>query len=197
MDKKLIFLTMSREAASINSSGIYPDLLRKFRSEGWKVYIVMPHERSLGKPTELREENGVHILGVKTLNLQKTSTIEKGVGQVLVSSRFKSAIKKYWGDIHFDLILYATPPITLQGVVQWLKKKNTKAVSYLMLKDIFPQNAVDIGLMPGEGFKFQVSSFRSWVALAKYQLYKYFRKKEKMLYALSDYIGCMSPANVS
>jgi hypothetical protein len=27
-------------------------------------------------------------------------------------------------------------------------------------------------------------------------LYKYFRKKEKNLYALSDYIGCMSPANV-
>ena len=182
MDKKLIFLTMSREAASINSSGIYPDLLRKFRSEGWKVYIVMPHERSLGKPTELREENGVHILGVKTLNLQKTSTIEKGVGQVLVSSRFKSAIKKYWGDIHFDLILYATPPITLQGVVQWLKKKNTKAVSYLMLKDIFPQNAVDIGMMTMSG--------------VKGLLYRHFRKQEKDLYKVSDFIGCMSPANV-
>lgn len=82
MGKKLIFLTMSREPANINSRGIYPDLFRKFRDEGFEVYIVMPHERSLGKPTELREENGVYILGVKTLNLQKTSTIEKGIGQV-------------------------------------------------------------------------------------------------------------------
>ena len=28
-------------------------------------------------------------------------------------------------------------------------------------------------------------------------LYRYFRKKEKRLYALSDHIGCMSPANVN
>ena len=27
-------------------------------------------------------------------------------------------------------------------------------------------------------------------------LYMFFRAKEKKLYALSDYIGCMSPANV-
>lgn len=86
MSKRIIFLTMSREPANINSRGIYPDLLRKFRDEGFEVYIVMPHERSLGKPTELRDENGVHILGVKSLNLQKTTTIEKGIGQILVES---------------------------------------------------------------------------------------------------------------
>ena len=56
MDKNLIFLTMSREPANINNNGIYPDLLRKFRNEGFRVYIVMPHERSLGKPTELTEK---------------------------------------------------------------------------------------------------------------------------------------------
>ena len=41
MNKNLIFLTMSREPANINNSGIYPDLLRKFRNEGFNVYIVM------------------------------------------------------------------------------------------------------------------------------------------------------------
>lgn len=173
---------MSREPANINSRGIYPDLLRKFRNEGFEVYIVMPHERSLGKQTELREENGVHILGVKTMNLQKTSTIEKGIGQVLVESQYKSAIKKYLNNVQFDLILYSTPPITFSKVIAYLKKQNPHAITYLLLKDIFPQNAVDLGMMSKNG--------------VKGQLYMFFRNKERKMYELSDYIGCMSPANV-
>ena len=51
-----------------------------------------------------------------------------------------------------------------------------------MLKDIVPQNAVDLGMMTTSG--------------PKSVLYKYFRGKEKKLYALSDKIGCMSQANV-
>jgi len=182
MSKRIIFLTMSREPANINNRGIYPDLLRKFRDEGFEVYIVMPHERSLGKPTELREENGVHILGVKTLNLQKTSTLEKGIGQILVESQYKSAIKRYLNDVKFDLILYSTPPITFPKVIAYLKKQNPDAITYLLLKDIFPQNAVDLGMMSKTG--------------VKGQLYKFFRNKERIMYELSDYIGCMSPANV-
>ena len=107
----VIFLTMSR-ITDIERRGIYSDLLRKFRSEGWGVYIVTPHERSLRMPTELVVKNGVHILGVKTLNLQKTSTVEKGIGQVSVEFLYKKAIKKYLKEIRFDLILYSTPPIT-------------------------------------------------------------------------------------
>ena len=82
----------------------------------------------------------------------------------------------------FDLITYSTPPITFTKVIKYLKKENPNALSYLQLKDIFPQNAVDIGMMTKSGVK----SF----------LYKFFREKETKLYAISDYIGCMSPANV-
>lgn len=189
-----IFLTMSR-IEDIEFRGIYTDLLRKFRRESWNVYVITPHERSLGMPTELRKQDGVHILGVKTLNLQKTSVIEKGVGQVLVESQYRAAIKKYLSEVTFDLILYSTPPITFSKVIAYLKRQNPQAVTYLLLKDIFPQNAVDLGMMPksvhGEWF-----TVHGWVARGKVLLYKYFRKKEKKLYALSDYIGCMSPANV-
>ncbi len=193
--RNLIFLTMAR-MTDIRRRGIYTDLLRKFQVEGWNIYVVSPHERSLGLPTELKEDDGTHILGVRTLNLQKTNAIEKGVGQVLVESQYKAAIKKYLGDVTFDLILYSTPPITFPKVIDYLKKTNPTAKSYLLLKDIFPQNAVDLGMMPGASFKFQVSSVKSWIDFGKYQLYKMFRRKETKLYALSDYIGCMSPANV-
>ena len=167
---------------SIEQSGIYPDLLRHFRMEGWNIYVVTPRERSLKQPTGLSESEGVHILGVRTLNLQKTSIVEKGIGQILVESQYKSAIKRYLNDIKFDLILYSTPPITFPKVIAYLKKQNPQAITYLLLKDIFPQNAVDLGMMSKTGIKGQ--------------LYKFFRTKERRMYELSDYIGCMSRANV-
>lgn len=177
----VIFLTMSN-MHGVENRGIYADLMRKFRNEGHQLYIVAPRERRTGEQTNLKEEDGVQILGVHTLNLQKTSVIEKGIGQVLVEFQFKQAIKKYLRGLSVDLILYSTPPITLMGVIGYLKKKNPKALSYLLLKDIFPQNAVDIGMISKTGIKGV--------------LYKLFRKQEKQLYRISDMIGCMSPANV-
>ena len=177
----IIFLTMA-QMDDVETHGIYSDLMRKFRNEGHEVYIVTPRERRMGKKTCLYEARGVHFLAVKTLNLQKTNVIEKGVGQVMLESQFKKAIKRYIDGVSFDLILYSTPPITFPKVIQYLKAANPRAKTYLLLKDIFPQNAVDLGMMSKSG--------------VKGVLYNFFRKKEKMLYALSDFIGCMSPANV-
>jgi len=174
----LIFLTLVR-ITSVEDRGLYQDLMRKFRDEGHQVYIVTPCERRLGLETSLTERDGVHILNVKTLNVQKTNLIEKGIGTLLMESQYKAAIRRYLGGIRFDLITYSTPPITFTNVVKYLKRKNPGAVTYLQLKDIFPQNAVDIGMFS------QRSLF-----------YSYFRGKEKELYRVSDFIGCMSPANV-
>lgn len=177
----ILFLTMSK-MLSVEDRGIYTDLMRKFRDEGHMVYVVSPTERRDGRKTTIIEENNVKILTVRTLNIQKTNVIEKGIGQVSIEFLYKRAIKKYFKGVSFDLILYSTPPITFPKVIEYVKKANPQAKTYLLLKDIFPQNAVDMGMLSKNG--------------VKGLLYKFFRSKEKKLYALSDYIGCMSPANV-
>lgn len=178
----ILFLTMTSGLKNIESRGIYSDLMRKFRNEGHEVYIIYPNERRTGQPTSIEESNGVHCLGVKTLNVTKTSIIEKGVGQLLLEDLFMRAMNKYFCDVQFDLILYSTPPITFNNVIKAAKKRNPNAMTYLLLKDIFPQNAVDLGMMTKTGIKGL--------------LYKMFRRKETELYRISDQIGCMSPANV-
>ena len=75
----ILFLTMSSGMQNIETSGIYTDLMRKFRNEGHDVYIIYPRERRLGLPTELKNDGKVHTLGVKTLNVTKTNVIEKGI----------------------------------------------------------------------------------------------------------------------
>ena len=174
----VIYLTLSK-FNDIESRGISPDLMRKFRDEGHQVYFIAPRERRAGESTHLEEQNGVKMLFVKTLNIQKTNVVEKGLGTLLIEKQYQQAIEKYLSDIKFDLILYSTPPITFTNVVRYLKKRNPQAVSYLLLKDIFPQNAVDIEI-------FGKNSIFNW----------YFRRKEIALYKNSDFIGCMSPANV-
>lgn len=166
---------------SIKNRDIYTDLLREFITQGHHVYVVSPAERRQGIETGLIEEENSTILRVKTGNIQKTNLIEKGISTVMLESQFVAAIKRCFSDIKFDLILYSTPPITIANAVEYVKRRD-KATTYLMLKDIFPQNAVDIGMMTTSGLKGL--------------LYKTFRTKEKKLYSLSDRIGCMSQANV-
>ena len=178
----ILFLTMSSGLRNVSASGIYTDLMRKFRDEGHEVYIIYPNERRTGLPTAVEVNNGVHCLGVRTLNVTKTSVIEKGVGQLLLENLFMRAMNRYFSDVRFDLILYSTPPITFNNVIKEARKRNPQAMTYLMLKDIFPQNAVDLGMMTKTGIKGM--------------LYRMFRRKEKELYRISDHIGCMSPANV-
>ena len=162
----------------VNTRGIYTDLAREFVRHGHKFYVVKPNERRTGRPTGVAESGDVKILGVRTLNIQKTNVVEKGVGTLLLEGQYYRAIKKHFGGIKFDVVLYSTPPITFNKVIASLKKRYG-AKTYLLLKDIFPQNAVDLGMF-SKGSLF----------------YRFFRAKEKRLYALSDVIGCMSLANV-
>ena len=174
---KVLFLTLSH-ISSIEQRGIYTDLLRKFRDEGHDVTIVTPLERRLGIDTNMLEVDGVSILQVKTLNITKSHVIEKGIATLSIEYQYLNAIKKYLKDTKFDLVLYSTPPITFEKVINYIKKRDS-AYAYLLLKDIFPQNAVDMKMMKKGGL-----------------LHRFFERKEKRLYSISDTIGCMSPANV-
>ena len=176
----VLFLTMLK-VTSIENRGIYTDLYREFVKNGHNIYIVSPSERRekhKHKHKIIKEQNTT-ILRVNTLNLQKTSLLEKGVGQLLFEYQFLKAIKLNFSNIKFDLVVYSTPPITFEKVISFIKKRD-KAYSYLLLKDIFPQNAVDLGMIKKNGL-----------------LHNFFLRKEKKLYNVSDKIGCMSPANMN
>ncbi len=177
----VLFLTLV-SFDSIQNKNLYCDLLREFVKNGHKVFVVSPIEKRMGVATHIVEEDNTVILRLRIGNTQKTNIIEKGISTLLIKKQFKSGIKKFFSDIKFDLVLYSTPPITLVGAVSYIKNRDG-AKTYLLLKDIFPQNAVDLGMMKEKGIKGLI--------------YRHFRNQEKALYAISDRIGCMSTANVT
>ena len=173
----VLFMTIAYPKAG--ERNIYADLMQEFKLNNHKVYIACTNERRHNLNTAITVEDGKNVLRIRTGNLTgNINMIEKGVTTLSIESAFISAIKKYFQNIHFDLIIYSTPPITFVRAVQYFKNRDN-AKTYLLLKDIFPQNAVDINLIKRDGL-----------------LYRYFRKKERKLYLISDFIGCMSQANV-
>lgn len=165
----------------LDGHSISIDLIHELCRRGHSVYVLCSQERRHKKPTTMSVEAGCKIVRVKTGNLTKTNVIEKGISTLLLPFQHVGAVKKYYGDVKFDLVMYPTPPVTQVDVVKYVKKRDG-AKSYLLLKDIFPQNAIDIGMLKKSG--------------VKGILYKNFKRTEKKLYKVSDYIGCMSQANI-
>ena len=173
--KKVIFLALDFPDVT-KSTHLYSDLMHEFLDRGHDVLVIAPSKD--GNHSEIVIESGMKILRVPTLKLFGKSKIVKGLSNLLLPYQYKKALKRHKVNMDFDLILMPTPPITLIDVGLWLKKKSA-AKLYLILRDIFPQNAVDLKMMKSNGL-----------------IHKYFRKKEIKLYNGSDSIGCMSPANI-
>jgi glycosyltransferase involved in cell wall biosynthesis len=156
------------------SFNMYTTLVEEFVSHGHEVTVVAP-----GKDrTRVYLEKGIPVLRVRTLPVKNTSNYLKGISNVILPYQFERALNQFYKGRSFDLIISATPPITLVSLATKLKRK-FKAKIYLILRDIFPQNAVDLGFMKKEGL-----------------LHSYFRRKEQKLYKEADYIGCMSQGNI-
>lgn len=176
----ILFLSIS-EFSHMSSHGIYQDLMHEFQRNGHSVFVVCSLGNKEGLQTNLAVENHCKVLRVKIGNNATTNLVKKGLTAVNLPKHYIAAIKQYFSNVTFDLVLYPTPPITHVETVKYIKQRD-HAKTYLLLKDIFPQNAVDLGMMSKSGLKSII--------------YRYFRNKEKELYAVSDWIGCMSQANV-
>ena len=121
----------------------------------------------------LTEEDGVRVLRVNNLKKKKVGLIRRGLSETLLPYFFYKGFHKYLSHKKPDLIICYAQPITLQSTLNKIKKKYGSKV-YLVLRDVFPQCARDVG------------------ALKHKIVYNYFKGIEKKLYKVSDYIGVQS-----
>lgn len=160
-----------------DSSTIYTDLAEELVARGHQVTVVAAEEKKKSEGTRIVNERGCRILRVKTGNMYDVNIIEKGISVLLLETKMRNALCKHLSREEFDLILFESPPLTLTGVVEKAKELFS-APAFLMMKDIFPQNAVDIGMIKKGGI-----------------IHRFFKAKEKRLYKVADQIGCMSEEN--
>lgn len=158
-------------------NNLYTDLAEEI-SKKHKITVVATEEKKNSLETRLQEERGMEVLRVKVGNMFNVSLKEKAISYITLPIIVNKAIKKYLKESKYDMVLYTAPPVTIEKIIKYAKHR-FKCISYLMQKDIFPQNAVDIGIMKKNSI-----------------VYCYFKTKEKKLYKISDRIGCMSEKNM-
>lgn len=162
------------------SGNIYSDLDESIVSLGNSVEVMFA-DPSLHFKDGCQNiiQNGVKILCVPVFRLQKVRVVKKFLSFISMPFILKRALKKYLSKKSYDLVIFDAPPITLTPVIN-AAKKLFKCPVFLIQKDIFPQNVVDIGM------------------ISKYGLfYRYFRNLEKQMLGLADKVGCMSQGNIN
>ncbi len=159
-------------------STIYLDLVKECAARGHAVTLIAGTSDT-DKPDGITDIGGIRTVYMKLPNQFGAGGVKKALIQMSIPARMKQILKEEFPKDTFDIIAYPTPPITLAPVLKYCAKHYKHAIRYLMLKDIFPQNAVDLGMFSETGL-----------------ICRYYRRLEKQLYGYSDRIGCMSEANV-
>lgn len=143
------------------------------------------HEVSVLTPKPLQKElltiqkiDGIRVLFFRSGKIKNVGKLKRAINESLLSYQaFKSA-KEYLKENPCNGIIYFSPSIFFGSLVKKLTELwNCK--SYLILRDIFPQWAVDNSLINENSL-----------------IHKYFNFFEKINYKSADKIGVMSPSNL-
>lgn len=174
-----ILFIFSRHSENPNDSTLTKDLSDEFFKKGNNVTVVTLLEKKYQRKTELKIENGYKVLRVKTGNYFNISNkIEKGMTVLTIASDLKKGIIKYLGNEKYDLIITHTPFVSTEKLIIPLKNY-FNCPAHLILWDIFPQNAKDIGIINND------------------LLFNFFKFKEKKMLSAYDCIWCMSEGNIN
>jgi len=160
----------------MSSAKLIHDLSVEFHQLGHEPVVVAPDENIL-TDSESTCENGIKVLRVRTGKIKTASRLVRGFNEARLSEIVWQKGRTYFEDNPCDLVIYYSPTIFFGSLVKRLKKL-FDCPSYLILRDIFPQWAVDAGV------------------LRKGIVYKYFKSKERQNYEAANIIGVQSPANL-
>jgi glycosyltransferase involved in cell wall biosynthesis len=159
-----------------SSAKLVHDLALEFCRLGHHPCIAAPDD-SLAANCVIERDAGITVLRVKSGRIKGAGRIRRAVNEARLSSTLWSKGGAYFAANRSDLIVFYSPSIFFGGVVARLKRQ-WACPAYLVLRDVFPQWAVDAGVLR--------NGPACW----------YFRRKERAQYAAADAIGVQSPANL-
>jgi len=93
--------------------------------------------------SEIEVENGITILRVKTLPHHNINYLIRGVAQLFMPVQFLWKLRQH--QIKSDALIVYSPPLPLALVGCWLGRKKSRFA--LNIQDLFPQNAIDLGIL--------------------------------------------------
>lgn len=154
------------------------DLAREFARQGHLLTVLLPSPNQ-NAPWSLEKCDGFQILRLKAPRTKDIGYVRRAFAEwIMPFAMLRHFRKSPLAEKQWDGVVWYSPSIFHGPLVKAIKEKS-KCKSYLILRDIFPQWAVDIGLIS------RGPTYLFLDAIARYQ------------YFVADIIGVQSAGNLS
>lgn len=154
------------------------DLAQEFVLQGHEPVVMVPAE-GLDNAWTAEMMDGVQVLRLSVLRTRDVGYVRRTIGEALFSFSMLYGIRKSpFRSVRWDAVVWYSPSIFFGPLIVKLKR-SSKCCSYLILRDIFPEWAVDLGL------------------LRRGLVYHFFKLVARYQYAAANTIGVQSPSNLS
>ena len=153
------------------------DLALELLRLGHKPIVVTPSE-DISKLTIIEKIDGIEIFRIKNNKLKDTKYFNRGLNELALPFKIIKGIRK--GNLQIkdlDAVIWYSPSIFFGPVVQYLKSAS-RCPSYLILRDIFPEWALDLGI------------------LKKNLIYYFLKIIANYQYSVANIIGVQTPSNL-
>lgn len=153
------------------------DLSREFVRQGHAITVMLPTV-GLSRPWLIEDFHGVQVLRLKAPRTKDIGYVRRTINEFLMPFVMLLNLRKSpLADVRWDGVVWYSPTIFLGPLANSLKKASA-CRSYLILRDIFPEWAVDMGLL-GRGLP-----------------YRFFKAVEHYQYSVANVIGVQTSANL-
>ncbi|WP_370262352.1 glycosyltransferase family 4 protein [Limnobacter sp.] len=155
------------------------DLTRELIKQGHFLTVLLPtHEQ--GRSWALENFEGAQVLRLKAPKTKDVGYIRRTLAEFVMPFAMLWHLRKSpFANSKWDGVVWYSPSIFFGPLVSALKRRSG-CKSYLIIRDIFPEWAADMGLMKRGGLPYTCFS-----AVAKYQ------------YSVADAIGVQTPGNLN
>ena len=153
------------------------DLTREFAAQGHEPTVIVPSS-DLNVPWKIERVNGTIVMRCRTPGTKDIGYVRRTINEMRLPYLLLRALRaSELSRAHWDGVVWYAPSIFLGPIVRVLRREN-RCRSYLILRDIFPEWAVNMGLM------------------RRGSAYWFFKLVERYQYSVADTVGVQSPSNL-
>lgn len=153
------------------------DLAREFVRQGHELTVLLPSDDTKGVSFS-SELGGVRVARLQAPKTKDIGYVRRTLAELIMPFAMRrQLVKSSLATENWDGVIWYAPSIFHGPLANYLKRKS-RCRGYLIIRDIFPEWAVDMGLM-GKGLPYWFFRF-----IASYQ------------YAVADIIGVQTPGNI-
>jgi glycosyltransferase involved in cell wall biosynthesis len=180
MSRNLLIALISTDYPPLRTSAAVQlrDLAQQFAALGHRPVVIVP-SAVLDRPWLVEQLDGVEVLRVAAPPTRAPSFVRRALAEMwLPFAMYRNIRKSPFRRAKWDIVAWYSPPIFF-GPLIWKLRRNSGARTYLILRDIFPEWAVDLGLV------------------RKGPVYLVFKTIVALQYAVSEVIGVQTPSNLA